>query len=223
MEECRTIGSAAEPSSLGEGHLFVSPTESAEAPDHASYWKRRVCPHPQGGSGLTVGKGPHRLPTAHFPPFPSTLSSMEGGSPSSWPRLPPHAQPPRLSRGCQDGAHKALHHGCHNAPPTVPTLGGSGRAPTRPHPRTLPLCTKDSLSIVSNGQSLPVLCIVLEGPCQLPALNLASPLAPRVGLSSLPPTMPLGLQGTPPPTTCLQNLLPRSAESTSLPRLVGHL
>ena len=37
---------------------------------------------------MTVGKGPYRLPTAHFPHFPSTLSSMEGGSPSSWPPVP---------------------------------------------------------------------------------------------------------------------------------------
>ena len=99
MEECRTIGSAAEPSSLGEGHLFVSPTESAEAPDHASHWKRRICPHPQGGSGLTVGKGPHGLPTAHFPPFPSTLSSMEGGSPSSWPPASLHTHSPLACLG----------------------------------------------------------------------------------------------------------------------------
>lgn len=112
-----------------EGHLFVSPTGSTEASDHASYWKRGVCPHPQGGNGLMAGKGPHRLPRTHFPDLPSTLSSMKGGSPRA----------PSLSQGCEDGAHKALHRGCHPALPTVPIPGGSGHAPTWPHPQTLPL------------------------------------------------------------------------------------
>ena len=171
-----------------EGHLFVSPTGSTEASDHASYWKRGICPHPQGGNGLMVGKGPHRLPRAHFHDLPSTLSLMKGGSPRA-----PSPVSGLSGRSPQGPASWLSPCTAHSANP--------GRFWTCPHPapppnsssvpRTLcPLLAMDRASLV--------LRLILEGPHHLPALNLASPPAPRVGLSSLPLTMPLGLQGNPP-------------------------
>lgn len=181
-------------------------------------------PTPSRGQWVDGGQRAPQAPDSPLSPLPQH-PQLDGGGLTQLlaPSLPPHAQPPRLSRGCQDGAHKACI--------TVVTMHRPQCQPWEaldvPPPGRTPklfLCVQRTLCPSSAmDRASPVLCLVLEGPRHLLALNLASPLAPRVGLSSLPPTMPLGLQGTPPPTTCLQNLLPRSAESTSLPRLVGHL
>lgn len=168
---------------------------------------------------MMAGKGPHRLPTAHFPHFPSTLSSMEGGSPSSWPPVSLHTHSPLACLGAvrTEPTRPCITVITMHRPQCQP-WEALDVPPPGPTPKLF-LCVQRTLSIVSSGQSLPHPRLVLEGPCHLPALILASPLAPRVGLSSLPPTMPLGLQGTPPPQLVSKTFSPDQQSPPAFPAL----